>query len=113
MAHAVTTEPERLMRRVPRNSHHGLPTRLTGAVSVNSGRPAGREGGDGFTEPAAHASSMPVGTTQTAASGRVGLARTALPSGTSADQTALQHTPAVGDGHGGRWRAPQTQNREV
>ena len=108
MAHAVATEPKRLMRRVPRTNRHGLSARPTNSLCANYGRPAGKEGGDGFTEPAAHALPVPVGTTQTAASGRAGLARTAVPSGTSADQTALQYALAVGDRHGGRRRAPRT-----
>ena len=113
MTHAVATEPERLMRRLPRNSRHGFFAHPTGALSTNSGRPVGREGGDGFTEHEAHASPMPAGTTHTAIGGQAGLARTAVPSGTSADQTAVADAPALRDGHGGRWRAPQTQNREV
>ena len=113
MTHAVPIEPKRLMRRLPRNSHHGLSARPTGALSTNSGRPAGREGGDGFTEPEAHASPMPAGTTHTAVGGRAGLAQTAVPSGTSADQTAVADAPALHDGHGECWKAPRTQNREV
>ena len=117
MTHAVPTEPERLMRRLPRNSRHGLSPRPTGAVSGNSTRPAGREGGDGFTEPETHASLVPAGTTQTATSGRGGLIRTGMRVRTSTDRSAVAQAfaeqPTVRDGRGGRWKAPRTQNREV
>ena len=62
MTIAVLTEPERLMRRLPRNSCHGLSARPTGAISANSHRLVGREGGGGFTEPRAHVSPMPART---------------------------------------------------
>ena len=117
MTHAIPTEPERLMRRLPRNSRHGLSPHLTGAVSGNSARPTRREGGDGFTEPEAHASRMPAGTTQTAAGGWGGLVRTGMRVCTSTDRSAVAEAsaeqPPVRDRQGGRWRAPRTQNREV
>ena len=97
MTAAVPTEPERLMRRLPRNGRHGLFARPTGRVSsANSDRPIGREGGGGFTEPGAHASPIAGGTIHMPTGGRPDLVRTMTPSGTSADQTV------VGDGHGGR-----------
>ena len=73
MTHAVSTEPERLMRKLPRNSRHGLSTRPTGALSANSDRPARSVGGGAFTEPGAHASPMPAGIIHMALAGRSGL----------------------------------------
>ena len=100
MTTSVPTEPEHLMRRLPRNSRHRLFARPTDASSANSARPAGREGGGGFMELGAHATPVVGGTIHMLAGGWLGLVRTPTPCGTSTDQTL------IGDGHGGHWKAP-------
>ena len=117
MTHAVPTKPERLMRRLPRNSRHGLFARPTCSLSVNSDRPARREGGGGFTEPGAHASPMPAGMIHMMPARRPDLVRAATHSATSAEQTtagdASAEPTAFRNGHGGCWRAPRTHDMEV
>ena len=87
MTHVVSTEAERLLRRLPRNNRHGLSARPIGALSANSDRPAGSAGRGAFTEPVAHASPMPAATIHMALAGRSGLLQAATHSATLAEQT--------------------------